>query len=66
MHENNTPRVHNAMPKKDAKPSAPKQTPEEVAAAAAKAEAAAIAAEQELPPREATLFRQLVVRVDAP
>jgi hypothetical protein len=47
------------MPKKQA---APKQTPEEIEAAARKAEQEAILAEQTLPSREGALFRQLVVR----
>lgn len=50
------------MPKKAAPAAAPKQSPEEIAAAAAKADAAAIAAEQVMPVREQALFKQLVVR----
>jgi hypothetical protein len=50
------------MPKKAA-PAAPKQTPEEIAAAAAKAEAAAILAEQTLAARDQPVFKQLVVRL---
>lgn len=49
------------MPKKAA-PAAPKQTPEEIAAAAAKAEAAAILAEQTLAVRDQPVWKQLVVR----
>jgi hypothetical protein len=54
-------KLSSPMPKKAAAPAAPKQTPEEIAAANAKADAAALAAEQILPTREAALFKQLVV-----